>query len=286
MRPDWNKKKYFDPRIDLSNNLTYDSILNTQIQNLLRSSQFDCRQYTDEYYLYKILEKYLSISSKHISIGFGIGEIIQRFYTAKSKWAIVSPTWSMPEIFSNIKNIEYCLIDKPKKVKDCNILYIATPNNITGQITDEDIILNAAKYYDIVIVDEAYYDWTSVDSLYDKHKNIVVLRTLSKSLGQAGFRFAYALGSKQIIEFLQLNRPSSCSHSFMIPILKPLLDFIPEHLVRMHKTKGWIEHNFDCKSTYANFVIFNKTPSNLEIYKTKNNRMSLCDLELAKCLVN
>lgn len=282
-RPNWQSPKYTDTRLDLSNNLTFDSVLQQQLNDLYSSVSFDTRQYTDEYCLYKTLSLYEQVPIKNIAIGFGIGEMIQRLFEYNMRMAIVSPTWNMPEVFANIKNKPYNIISS---IQDdpADILYVASPNGVDGTIVEPQAIKEIAKHYKIVIVDEAYFDWHAKDTLHMGADNIVVLRTLSKSLGQAGLRFSYAMSSDKIISFLQKHRPSCCAHSFMIPLLDDLLQMIQGHVKRMQMTKLYLENKFDCASTNTNFVIFKQPPSNLNIYKTKGNRMALCDLELAKCL--
>ena len=120
--------------------------------------------------------------------------------------------------------------------------------------------------------------------MYGIADNIVVLRTLSKSLGQAGLRFSYAIGNESIINFLQMHRPSCASHSFMMPILEQLLDSISGHVDRMKQVKFYLEKEYKCSPTNANFVIFEQLPNNINLVKTKGNRMALCDMGIAKCL--
>ena len=283
-RPNWQVPKYTDIEIDLSNNLTYDTELNFKLRDLYRSVNFDTRQYTDEYSLYKTLSAYEQRPIKNLAIGFGIGEMILRFFEYNYHMAIVSPTWSMPEVFSNIKNKPFTCIPHAQNFSNAEILYLATPNGIDGQIVSTDVVRDVAKYYKIVIIDEAYYDWHDNDTMVDIADNIVVLRTLSKSLGQAGLRFSYAIGAEKIISFIQKHRPSCASHSFMIPILEALLQLIPEHVARMQQTKLYLETNFRCNPTYANFVLFKELPKKTNLIKTKGNRMALCDMEIAKCL--
>ena len=283
-RPNWQIPKYTDVKIDLSNNLTYDSKLNFKLRDLYRSVNFDTRQYTDEYSLYKTLSAYEQRPIKNLAIGFGIGEMICRFFEYNYRMAIVSPTWSMPEVFSNIKNKQYTCISHAQNFSNAEILYLATPNGIDGQIISNDIVRDVAKYYKVVIIDEAYYDWHDNGTMVDVADNIIVLRTLSKSLGQAGLRFSYAIGAEKIISFIQKHRPSCSSHSFMIPILETLLELIPEHVARMKETKIYLENNFRCDSTFANFVLFKELPKNINLVKTKGNRMALCDLGIAQCL--
>ena len=193
-------------------------------------------------------------------------------------------SFDLKKKFSNVKKKEFICVSSVQNVPDSDILYLASPNGIDGQLIDAGIVKRIAHNYKVVIVDEAYYDWHDEKTMYDIADNVVVLRTLSKSLGQAGLRFSYAIGNENIINFLQMHRPSCASHSFMMPILEQLLDSISGHVDRMKKVKFYLEKEYKCSPTNANFVIFEQLPNNINLVKTKGNRMALCDMGIAQCL--
>ncbi len=89
---------------------------------------------------------------------------------------------------------------------ECNIV-IANPNAPTGMcIPVSDIERLLVKDPDrLVIVDEAYVDFggESALPLIKKHKNLIVIRTFSKSRSAAGGRLGYAMADKELIADLK-----------------------------------------------------------------------------------
>lgn len=74
-------------------------------------------------------------------------------------------------------------------------IFIAYPNNPTGNFFDEQLIEETVRVSDgLVVVDEAYhaYSGKSIMSMSEKYENLVIVRTLSKS-GFAGLRVGYMM---------------------------------------------------------------------------------------------
>ncbi|WAK01655.1 histidinol-phosphate transaminase [Methylobacter sp. YRD-M1] len=87
-----------------------------------------------------------------------------------------------------------------------SVIFLAYPNNPTGNLFSEDAMLAVIKAAKgLVVIDEAYApfaDASFIDRL-DQFDNLLVMRTVSK-LGLAGLRLGYIAGSRAIIE--QLNK--------------------------------------------------------------------------------
>jgi len=90
------------------------------------------------------------------------------------------------------------------------LVWIANPNNPTGQVMDMDTIETIVKYADdhnvFVVVDEAYGEYIDSDrkinsavSLLDKYENLIVLRTFSKAYGIAGARIGYLMTRSEMV---------------------------------------------------------------------------------------
>jgi histidinol-phosphate aminotransferase len=83
------------------------------------------------------------------------------------------------------------------------VVVISNPNNPTGNFMDRQGIVRIAETGVPFIVDEAYVEYVglgrSMVDLTKKHKNLLIIRTLSKAYGLAGLRFGYALGHKEVI---------------------------------------------------------------------------------------
>jgi histidinol-phosphate aminotransferase len=89
------------------------------------------------------------------------------------------------------------------------LVYLAFPNNPTGNLWDEDVIeaiIQAAP--GLVVMDEAYQPFASRDSLPRllRHDHVLLMRTLSK-FGLAGVRIGYLIGREPLIAELDKLRP-------------------------------------------------------------------------------
>jgi histidinol-phosphate aminotransferase len=98
------------------------------------------------------------------------------------------------------ESIEAINRKKPK------LIFIAYPNNPTGNAFDYDAIIEIIRTTDaLVVLDEAYYAYSDRSFLSEisNFSNLVVLRTISK-IGFAGLRLGLLIGSKETIA--QLNK--------------------------------------------------------------------------------
>ena len=84
------------------------------------------------------------------------------------------------------------------------IVFLASPNNPTGNILTEEQTLELLKLGMVVVVDETYFEFSdqTVSHLIPDHENLVVLRSFSKWAGIAGLRVGYMIASPEIISRL------------------------------------------------------------------------------------
>jgi histidinol-phosphate aminotransferase len=89
--------------------------------------------------------------------------------------------------------------------------FIVNPNSPTGALFSiQDVEAAVTASSGIVAVDEAYVDFAarSCLELLDRHDNVLILRTFSKSYALAGMRIGFALGAPELIEALDAVKPS------------------------------------------------------------------------------
>lgn len=95
------------------------------------------------------------------------------------------------------------------------IVFIANPNNPTSTIVGQDEIdafMAKVPEHVVVCFDEAYVELLSPDRRMDTlryvrdGRNVVVLRTFSKSYGLAGLRIGYAVATRECIALLNRVR--------------------------------------------------------------------------------
>jgi histidinol-phosphate aminotransferase len=94
---------------------------------------------------------------------------------------------------------------KAIRTGDPALLVLASPNNPTGTTTPIEDLERLLDEGIPIILDEAYFEFSgrSLVSLIEGHDNLIVLRTLSKAFGLAGLRIGYALGDRDLIEYLE-----------------------------------------------------------------------------------
>jgi threonine-phosphate decarboxylase len=87
-----------------------------------------------------------------------------------------------------------------------SVLFLCMPNNPTGQTlpveVTEKIIHTAGKKGTFVVLDEAFLPFTDIPSaisLVPAHKNLIILRSMTKSYAIPGLRLGYAVASPEII---------------------------------------------------------------------------------------
>jgi histidinol-phosphate aminotransferase len=88
------------------------------------------------------------------------------------------------------------------------IVYLANPNNPTGTAfgaSEFELFLSRVPEDVCVVLDEAYFHYAARPEmpnslgLFEKHRNLLVLRTFSKVYGLAGLRIGYGTGDETLV---------------------------------------------------------------------------------------
>ena len=89
------------------------------------------------------------------------------------------------------------------------ILLVASPNNPTGNAltpAEMEKMVDMVPQSTILLVDEAYADFAKTNCVplatAAKNRNVIVMRTLSKSFSLAGLRLGYCIGPEDLIDAL------------------------------------------------------------------------------------
>ena len=87
---------------------------------------------------------------------------------------------------------------------DTKIVFLASPNNPTGNLVSEAEARSLLDTGLIVAIDETYYEFCgeTLCDLLDEYDNLVLLRSFSKWAGIAGLRVGYCVGSEVLIQHL------------------------------------------------------------------------------------
>jgi len=95
------------------------------------------------------------------------------------------------------------LADSP----DCNLVILCNPNNPTGNLLDDEKIIQVltANKDRLVLIDETYFEFsgkTFADQI-EKFPNLIIVRSFSKAFSAAGLRFGYVISNSENIQELE-----------------------------------------------------------------------------------
>ncbi|MBU2019267.1 MAG: histidinol-phosphate transaminase [Bacteroidetes bacterium] len=171
----------------------------------------------------------VQISSNQIFIGNGSDEVIDlliRLCCVPGQDQIITfvPTYGMYKVSAKINDIEVLELpmdenfqpivnaDNPEWNNPKNkLLFLCSPNNPTGNLVKDSLVEDLlSTFKGLVVIDEAYIQFTKENSLINclnKHNNLFVIQTFSKSLGLAGARIGMGFGSVEMIDWLNKIKP-------------------------------------------------------------------------------
>ncbi|MDD5059602.1 MAG: histidinol-phosphate transaminase [Candidatus Omnitrophica bacterium] len=180
--------------------------------------------------LKKRLAKFTGLSAENFVLGNGSDElidvVIKTFVEADENILTADTTFLEYEIIAQVNDrklrkaplryFKYDLGAILKLVdKQTKLIFIANPNNPTGTyVTKYEVadFLSALPSQVIVVFDEAYDAFIDVDdypnslSYLRKKKNVIILKTFSKSYGLAGLRLGYAICQPEIAAYMERVR--------------------------------------------------------------------------------
>mgnify|MGYP001059028360 FL=1 len=96
---------------------------------------------------------------------------------------------------------------------DPDIVVLSNPNNPTGTLTPETLLIDLLAATDaLVLVDEAYFEFSrqTLRPHMERNPNLAILRTFSKAFSLAGLRAGYLLASEDVVhELTKVRQPYS-----------------------------------------------------------------------------
>jgi len=250
--------------------------------------KYDLGKYPDQQEIYKEVSKFINIKEKNILLSSGIDGSIKSILEILTKpgdnVTVLHPTYAMYEIYSSLFKLKLTkigydktslkldkrgLINKIKKGP--KILFIPNPNQpIEDNLSFKDlekICKLCKKFKVLLVIDEAYHMYGSdtVASLIKKYKNIIILRTFSKSFGIPSIRLGYIISSEKIISLLNKFRLSYesnfLSNKVVIYFIKNKKK-IYNYIYKVKKGRDYFKLkmkklNFDVIGGKSNFLLVN-----------------------------
>ncbi len=232
--------------------------------------------------LKKALAEYTGIDSKHILAGSGSDELIDlilRLFIEPGDGVInCPPTFGMypfctqvcgGQIINIPRNRDFSInvaAIKQALGKQAKVVFITSPNNPSGNLTDESQVRELLDTTAVVVIDEAYAEFSGATmlSMVADYSNLMVLRTFSKWAGIAGLRMGYGIFPAHITEHLmKIKQPYNVNIAAQIAAMESLKDIdylqrIIRSIVNERKrlsielsTMGWLK----IYPTEANFIL-------------------------------
>jgi histidinol-phosphate aminotransferase len=160
------------------------------------------------------LAGYIGFPEEMIVIGAGMDGVMDTltrlFLEEGDRTFIPTPTFSYYEILTFLNGAKPVFSQRGRDFEvpmsipaDTKMAFLCSPNNPTGNVTDEKEVRALLESTDaIVFLDEAYVEFAeqSLARLVKEYDNLVVGRTLSKAFGLAGMRLGYALAPQWIAD--------------------------------------------------------------------------------------
>jgi histidinol-phosphate aminotransferase len=155
------------------------------------------------------------VSPDMILAGNGSDEIlamaVRTYLGPGDLFAYPDPTYSLYPVLAEIGEVKVVTVpwaadwDLPIDAllaTGARAIFFANPNAPTGTLVRTSRVRElAARFYGLLLVDEAYVDFAEENSLslVREFANLVVCRTLSKGYGLAGLRFGYAIAAPAVV---------------------------------------------------------------------------------------
>jgi histidinol-phosphate aminotransferase len=151
----------------------------------------------------------------------GLNLIAQTFIGPSSTIAIPIPTFHRYAFhtqlmggnikFIQLENFEFSAKDLFEQIKDCTIIFLASPSNPTGlRIKKEELLVLCNSFSGLIIIDEALCNDgdDSFAHLVHDFENTVIVRSFSKIYGLASLRIGYILACESVISAIsQVTSP-------------------------------------------------------------------------------
>ncbi len=125
---------------------------------------------------------------------YGMYRVLSMCYRAKRNEVKLTEDFSIPDEAYSLKG---------------KLMFVNSPNNPNGKAFSKNTISKlCSSYPGIVAVDEAYGDFCEISALplLKEFKNLIVVRTFSKSFSLASLRMGYAVADPEIIKALNKVR--------------------------------------------------------------------------------
>lgn len=281
-------------------------LLPTELQEKLAThlSQVAINRYPDSSMLAlrEQIAKKDGVNANQILLGNGSDELIQLLLlSAESGTCVVpSPTFVMYKMIAkwlqrqisevplsadfslNAKDVLHvCVREK------ASIVFLACPNNPTGNLWDQEEVSKIAKGFGgLVVIDEAYLPFSNHHFLDLVGHNVIISRTFSK-MGMAGLRLGYLIADPTLIDHLNkirmpynINALTQAAASFLLQHSDVFDAQIKEICSNREKVFASLKNmqNIEVYPSKSNFLTFRCADANTTFEHLKSNGLLIKNL--------
>lgn len=187
------------------------------------------------------LSEYTGVPVENLLAGAGGDEIIDlimRLFVEPGERVLdCDPTFGMYSFCARIANAEVVSVPRTNDFEvdvdavaredddRTKVLFLASPNNPTGNMLTEDQARKLLALNFVLVVDETYHEFSgqTLAPLVREYENLVILRSMSKWAGLAGLRIGYMIGSREIVNHLiDIKQPYNVSSASEAALLASL----------------------------------------------------------------
>jgi histidinol-phosphate aminotransferase len=219
------------------------------------------------------------VSVDRIMVGNGSDELLALLLRATidpgGRVAFPVPTYSLYETLVAVQGGEIVRVPWPDDftlpadaivAADARLTFVCNPNSPSGTFVPIDVLdALAPRLGGILVVDEAYVDFARDHALrlVERHANVVVLRTLSKSYSLAGLRVGLLVGHPELLTGLRtvkdsynLNRLSQAAAEAALADQETMRANVTRiRATRAVLSEGLIQLGYRVLPSEANFVL-------------------------------
>ena len=190
-----------------------------------------------------LLSGYIGVPADRLMLGMGSDELIDtliRVYVEPGDEVIdLPPTFGMYSFSAQLADARVVRVERDERfgidvaaveaaVTDrTRIIFLASPNNPSGNVATEDQVRRLLATGRLVVVDEAYAEFSTstLVPLVAEYPNLVVLRTFSKWAGLAGLRVGYGIFHDGVIrQMWKVKQPYNLNVAAQVAVRESLRD--------------------------------------------------------------
>ena len=186
--------------------------------------------------------------------------LIAQSFRSLGTCKVMTPTFSEYE--------DACRVFGYQECDDATLCWLCNPNNPTGSVMEPAQVLDLAKRYHLLIVDQSYEDYTLEPLLQPadvvRRDNIILLHSMTKRYAVPGLRLGYVTATAPIIKQLReqyrpwaINALSLEAGKWLVARKKTAIPNLPEYLAESQRLRSMLNaiEGIEAHETMTNFFL-------------------------------